>query len=64
MDDAVSCAKRIFDNKHQKADLKNVCQSQTELNVEQKGQLEVPLCKCEMLFDGQLGRWQGQEGKL
>jgi len=44
--------------------LKTVCQSQTELTVEQKGQLEALLRKYEPLFDGQLGRWQGQEVNL
>jgi len=60
----LSHAKRILDAKYQKADLKTVCQSQTELTVEQKGQLEALLRKHEPLFDGQLGRWQGQEVKL
>jgi len=64
MDEAVSRVKRILNVKHKKADLKTVCQSQTESTVEQKGQLEVLLCKCEPLFDGQLGRWQDQEVKL
>jgi len=64
MDEAVSCVKRIIDAKYKKADLKTVCQSQTELTVEQKGQLEALLCKYEPLFDGQLGRRQGQEVKL
>jgi len=64
MDDAVSHIKIILDAEHQKADLKNVCQSQTELTVEQKGQLEALLCKYEPLFEGQLGRWQSQEVKL
>jgi len=64
MDDAGARAKRTLDAKCQKADLKTVCQSQSRLTVEQKGQLEAPLCKCEPLFDGQLGRWQGQEVKL
>jgi len=50
--------------KYKKADLKTVCQSQTELTVEEKSQLEVLLRKCEPLFDGQLGHWQGQEVKL
>jgi len=58
MDDAVSLSKRIVDSKCQKTDLKNVCQSQTESTVEQQGQLEALLHKCEPLFDGQLGRWQ------
>jgi len=64
MDEAVSCVKRIIDAKYKKADLKTVCQSQTELTVEQKGQLEALLCKYEPLFDGQLGHRQGQEVKL
>jgi len=64
MDEAASRAKRILGAKYKKADLKTVCQSQTELTVEQKGQLEALLCKYEPLFDGQLGRWQGQEVKL
>jgi len=45
MDEAASRAKRILDAKHKKADLKTVCQSQTELTNEQKGQLEALLCK-------------------
>jgi len=64
VDDVVSRAKRILDAKCQKADLKTVFQSQTESTVEQKGQLEALLCKYKPLFDGQLGRWQGQEVKL
>jgi len=63
MDDSASHAKRIHDAKCQKADLKNACQSQTKLTVEQQGQLEVPL-KCEPLFNGQLGHWEGQESNL
>ena len=64
MVDAVSRVKRILDAKCKKADLKTVRQSQTELTVEQKDQLETLLRKYESLFDGQLGRWQGQEVKL
>jgi len=64
MDEAASRAKRILDAKCKKADLKTVCQSQTELTVEEKSQLEALLRKYEPVFDGQLGRWQGQEVKL
>jgi len=64
MDEAASRVKRILDAKCKKADLKTVCQSQTELTVEQKGKLEAPLRKCKPLFDGQPGRWQGQEVKV
>jgi len=64
MDEAVSCVKRILYTKCKKADLKTVCQSQTELTVEEKSQPEALLRKYEPLFDGQLGRWQGQEVKL
>jgi len=64
MDEAVSRVKRILDAKYKKADLKTVCQSQTELTVEEKSQLEALLRKYELLFNGQLGRWQGQEVKL
>jgi len=49
--DAASRAKRILDAKCQKADLKNACQSQTELTVEQQGQLEALLRKFEPLFN-------------
>ena len=64
MDDAVPRVKRMLDAKYQKADLKDVCRSQTELTAEQQGQLEAPLCKYETMFDGQLGHWQGREVKL
>mgnify|MGYP000137022187 CR=1 FL=1 len=64
MDKAASRAKRILDAKCKKADLKTTCQSQTELTVEEKSQPEAPLCKCELLFDGQLGHWKDQEVKL
>jgi len=64
MDEAASRVKRILEAKYKKADLTTVCQSQTELTVEEKSQLEAPLHKYKPLFDGQLGRWQGQEVKL
>jgi len=43
VDEAAGHTKRILDAKYKKADLKTVCQNQTELSVEQKSQLEAPL---------------------
>jgi len=63
-EDAVHRVKRILDAKCEKADVDKICLEQAELNQEQRDQLAVLLRKCEALFDGQLGRWHGQEVKL
>jgi len=52
------------DAKHDKADVEKICEEQAELDKQQQEQLAVLLHKCEALFDGQLGRWHGQEVKL
>ena len=64
MEDAVHRVKRILDAKYEKADLDKVCSEQTELERDQRDQLAALLRKYEPLFDGQLGRWHGQEVKL
>jgi len=63
-EDAAHRVKRILDTEHEKADIKMVCQGQAELDQLQREKLATLLRKCEALFDGQLGRWQGQEAKL
>jgi len=64
VEDAVHRVKRILDAKHDKSDIEKICEEQAELDKQQREQLAVLLCKCEVLFDGQLGRWHGQEVKL
>jgi len=64
MEDAVHRVKSILDAKYEKADVDKVCKEQAELDQSQREQLAVLLCKYEQLFDGQLGRWHGQEVKL
>ena len=65
MDDAVSRIKKILDAKYNKADLsRRYAKAKLNWTSEQKNQLETLLRKYEELFDGQLGRWQGQEVKL
>jgi len=54
----------ILDAKCDKADVEKICAEQAELDKQQQEQLAVLLRKCEALFDGQLGRWHGQEVKL
>jgi len=64
VEDAVHGVKRILDAKHDKADVEKICEEQAELDKQQREQPAVLLRKCEALFDGQLGRWHGQEVKL
>ena len=64
VEDAVHRVKRILDAKYDKADIDKVCSEQAELDEEQQQKLRVLLRKYESLFDGQLGRWHGQEVKL
>jgi len=64
VEDAAHRAKRILDAKCEKADVEKICLEQGEPDQEQQDQLAVSLRKCEALFDGQLGRWHGQEVKL
>jgi len=63
-EDAAHRVKRILDAKCDKADIEKICAEQAELNKQQREQLAVLLCKHEALFDGQSGRWHGQEVKL
>jgi len=64
VEDAAHRVKRILDAKCDKADVEKICEEQAELDKQQREQLAVPLRKHEALFDGQLGRWHGQEVKL
>jgi len=64
VEDAVHRVKRILEAKYDKADIEKTCEEQAELDKQQREQLAASLCKCEALFDGQLGRWHGQEVKL
>jgi len=64
IEDAVCRVKCILDAKHDKADIEKICEEQAELDKQQREQLAVLLCKYKALFDGQLGRWHGQEVKL
>jgi len=64
VEDAVHRVKRILDAEHDKADIEKICEEQAELDKQQREQLAVLLRKCKALFDGQLGRWHGQEVKL
>jgi len=63
-EDTAHRVKRILDAKCDKADVEKICEEQAELDEQQREQLAVLLCKHEALFDGQLGRWHGQEVKL
>jgi len=63
-EDAVHRVKRILDAKCDKADVEKICEEHAELDKQQREQLVVSLRKCKALFDGQLGRWHGQEVKL
>jgi len=64
VEDTVHRVKGILDAKCDKADVEKICEEQAELDSQQQEQLAVLLCKCEVLIDGQLGRWHGQEVKL
>jgi len=64
VEDAVHRVKRILDAKYEKADIEKICLEQAELDQKQQDQLAVLLRKYKALFDGQLGRWHGQEVKL
>jgi len=64
VEDAVHRVKRILDAKYDKADVEKICEEQAELDKQQQAQLALLLCKSEVLFDGQLGCWHGQEVKL
>ena len=64
VEDAVHRVKKILDAKYDKADIDQVCSEQAELDTEQRAKLAKLLRKYEALFDGQLGRWHGQDVKL
>jgi len=64
VEDTVHRVKRILDAKYDKADIEKICEEQAELDKQQREQLAVLLRKYEALFNGQLGRWHGQEVKL
>ena len=51
--------KRILDAKYEKADLRQICESQTELSKEEQRKLFDLLSKYEHVFDGTLGTWSG-----
>jgi len=63
-EDAVHIGKCILDAKCDEADIEKICEEQAELDKQQREQLAVLLRKCKARFDGQLGRWHGQEVKL
>jgi len=54
----------ILDAKYDKADIEKICEEQAELDTQQREHLAVLLRKYEVLFDGQLGCWHGQEVTL
>jgi len=64
VEDVVHRVKRILDAKCDKADVEKICEEQAEPDKQQREQLAVLLRKHEALFDGQSGRWHGQEVKL
>ena len=64
VEDAVHRVKKILDAKYDKADIDQVCSEQAELDTEQRAKLAKLLRKYKALFDGQLGRWHGQDVKL
>ena len=64
VEDTVHRVKRILDAKYDKAANEKICEEQAELDKLQQAQLPALLRKYEGLFDGQLGRWHGQEVKL
>jgi len=64
VEDTVHGVKRILDAKCDKADIEKICEEQAELDEQRREQPAALLCKHEALFDGQLGRWHGQEVKL
>jgi len=64
VEDAAHRVKRILDAKCDKADVEKICEEQAEPDKQQCEQLAALLRKHEALFDGQLGRWHGQEVKL
>jgi len=63
-EDAAHRVKQILDAKCDKADIEKICEEQAELDEQQREQLAVSLRKHKALFDGQSGRWHGQEVKL
>jgi len=63
-EDAAHGVKKILDAKCDKADIEKICEEQAELGKQEREQMAVLLRKHEALFDGQLGRWHGQEVKL
>jgi len=64
VEDAAHRVKRILDAKFDKSDVEEICEEQAEPDKQQRKQLAVSLRKCEVLFDGQLGCWHGQDVKL
>jgi len=64
VEDTAHRVKRILDAKCDKADIEKISEEQAELDKQQREQQAVILCKYKALFDGQLGRWHGQEVKL
>ena len=56
--DASNCIKHILDAKYEKANLDDYTNQCTNLNVEQRIQLNSTLKKFEDLFDGTLGKWK------
>ena len=49
--------KRILDAKYSKADVKNIAESTTHIDYQERNELYTLLKKYESLFDGNLGKW-------
>ena len=52
--------KSILDAKYEKADLREICNNQRHLNQKEQQELYQLLRKHETLFDGTLGKWNGE----
>ena len=61
VDDDAERLKRILDAKYEKADLKKVAESQTQLSPEEQDKLHELLTKYSDLFDGTLGKWKMED---
>ena len=52
--------KRILDAKYSKADIKNIAESSTRIDPQERNELYTLLKKYESLFYGNLGTWNGK----
>jgi len=62
--DAEKRVQKILDASYEAADLKDICQKHTHLEKEQQQKLLSLLKKYEVLFDGKLGTWKGEQVEL